>query len=92
VQIVTAEAMLEKWDATPDVDVALDFYSELLDVIQGRIRDQHGPDLNQALASVLAGLWCELVGDRLRVEFALRNQPGRHGLPAVHLNPGTNLA
>jgi hypothetical protein len=26
----------------------------------------------------------------IRYEFALRNQPGRHGLPAVHLNPVTD--
>jgi hypothetical protein len=73
-RIAEAEARLSEWSAPPDVDEALDFYSGLVDVIQGRISKAPGiEELNEALASILAGLWCELDQDEtLRVRFALR--------------------
>ena len=64
VRIAEAEAMAGEWSAPPDVDAALDFYNRLVDAIQGRIEQAADVQaLNQALASVLAGLWCELERD-----------------------------
>jgi DNA invertase Pin-like site-specific DNA recombinase len=74
-QIIMAEVLLEEWAATPDVDAALDFYGQLLDVVQGRIREAPERGLNEALAGVFEGLWCELRDGRLLVDFALR-EPG----------------
>jgi DNA invertase Pin-like site-specific DNA recombinase len=76
-EIAEAEAVLSEFSAPPDVDAALDFYNELVDVVTGRIeRATSAEALNAALASVLSGLWCELDPDhdnrRLLVRFALR--------------------
>jgi DNA invertase Pin-like site-specific DNA recombinase len=94
--VCAAEVMLEEWDATPDtrIDDVLDFYSEVLDVIQGRIREAPEKGLNDALAGVLEGLWCELKDGRLLVEFALREPESdaphaRRALPV--LNPNRTL-
>jgi hypothetical protein len=38
-QIELAKVLLGEWDALPNVDEALDCYSHLLDVVQGRIRE-----------------------------------------------------
>jgi DNA invertase Pin-like site-specific DNA recombinase len=106
-RIAEAQALLAEWAPTPGVDEALDFYNGLLDMIRGRVRKASGTrELNEALASVLAGLWCEIRDGRLIVEFELR-QPlgptprvswvstGRGWLPPVGLHaqpqPGHNL-
>jgi hypothetical protein len=67
-----------EWSAAPDVNAALDFYMELLDLIRGRVREADGSrELNAALKDVLAGLWCEMDDNRLLVDFALRADPGK---------------
>jgi DNA invertase Pin-like site-specific DNA recombinase len=88
-QVAAAEVLLEEWNQTPDVDDALDFYSELLDILQGRIRNApKQDDLNEALAGVLAGIWCKLDGARLVAEFALRDDFGdeREPLPPARIS------
>jgi hypothetical protein len=90
-EIAEAEAVATEWSGPPDVDAALDFYNGLVDAIQGRIKQAPGvQELNEALASVLAGLWCELDPDRdyerLLVQFALhapRDVTLEDGTPAV---------
>jgi DNA invertase Pin-like site-specific DNA recombinase len=81
--IEQAEAVAAEWSGAPDIDAVLDFYNSVVEVIQGRIQQANGIfELNEALASVLAGLWCELDPDRdnerLLIQFALRkpDQPG----------------
>jgi DNA invertase Pin-like site-specific DNA recombinase len=72
-QIAEGEAVLAEWAGPPDVDAALDFYGELVDLVQGRINQARGAaELNRALGQVLAGLWMELDGDRLKAGFRLR--------------------
>jgi hypothetical protein len=80
-RVVDAEAVLAEWAPPPNLNAALEFYSELLDLVQGRVQKAQGTkELNEALASVLVGLWCEIRpwkfgNDRLHVEFELRNPP-----------------
>jgi hypothetical protein len=43
------------------MDAALDYYSQIVDVVQGRIHGAQGArELNAALASVVAGMWMRL--------------------------------
>lgn len=71
--IEEAEAIVSEWAGPPDVDAALDYYGRLVDLVQGKVKQAEGAaDLNRALHEVLAGLWIELVGDRLEAEFRLR--------------------
>ena len=75
-RVVDAEAVLAEWAPPPNLNAALDYYSELLDLVQGRVQKAQGAkELNEALASVLTGLWCEIRGGRLHVEFELQEQP-----------------
>lgn len=85
VRIAEAEAMLAEWSAPPDVNGALDFYNGLVDVIEGLVKHARGVlEMNEALSSVLAGLWCELDPDsdydRLLVQFAVRGPITEHRL------------
>jgi hypothetical protein len=58
------------------VDEVLDFYNRLEDAIHGRIGKASGArELNEALRSVLAGMWCRIEDGRLWIEFELRDQP-----------------
>lgn len=82
-RIAEAEAIVSEWTAPPDVDAALDFYTGLLDLVQGKVRQARGTvELNRALGQVLAGLWAEVEPerDRLLVEFELR-APTEQRLP-----------
>jgi DNA invertase Pin-like site-specific DNA recombinase len=77
-RIAAAEALAAEWSPSPNVDEALDFYNGLVDMIDGRVRKASGArELNEALAGLLEGIWCELEpeGERLLVQFALRDQP-----------------
>ena len=72
-QIEQGEAVLGEWEGPPDVDAALDFYGELVELVQGRIKHASGAaDMHRALGQVLAGLWVEIDGDRLMADFRLR--------------------
>jgi DNA invertase Pin-like site-specific DNA recombinase len=83
-RIVSAETVLAEWDAAPSMDDELEFYSEVLDFVQGRLSNAPEQSFNERIASVLEGLWCELDGDRLVVQFALRAQPKKmQALPTV---------
>jgi DNA invertase Pin-like site-specific DNA recombinase len=74
--IADRESVLAEWAPTPGVDEALDYYNGLVEQIRGRVRKASGArELNETLASVLAGLWCEIRDGRLIVEFELRDQP-----------------
>jgi DNA invertase Pin-like site-specific DNA recombinase len=80
-EVKQAEAIHAEWSRTPDLDEPLDFYNDLVDAIQDRIKQAPGvAELNEALSAVLAGLWCELDPDRdyqrLLVQFALRVPKG----------------
>jgi DNA invertase Pin-like site-specific DNA recombinase len=77
-RIAEAEAVVAEWTAPPNIDATLDFYSDLVDLVQGRVSKAIGVrELNDALRGVLAGLWCEIEPerDRLLVQFELREQP-----------------
>jgi hypothetical protein len=56
----------------PDADSVLDFYTEVTELVQGRIEKADGArELHDALSTVLAGLWAEYDDDALRVSFEL---------------------
>lgn len=82
--LAQAEQRLTEWQA-PDVDAALDYYTELRDAIAGRVREaQSVRDLNAALRTVLEGIWLHTVeddalGQVLIAQFVLRTdeQAGR---------------
>ena len=80
-----AEALVSEWSGPPDVDAALDFYTELVDLVQGRIQQGRGCSRTaaEALHQVLAGLWAEIEEDRdrLLVEFELVGQPRQYVTP-----------
>ena len=53
--------MVSEWTGPPDVDAALDFYDGLVELVQGRIAaTANARELNDALSTVVAGLWCEI--------------------------------
>jgi hypothetical protein len=97
-----SEAVLAEWVPPPNLNAAMEFYAELLDLVQGRVQKAHGSkELNEALASVLAALWCGIEDGRLHVEFELRDQldvvmpddpvlpqerPDRDWLPPIELS------
>jgi hypothetical protein len=67
-RIIEAEAVLSEWATTPCVDEALDFYNALVDQIDGRVKQASGVrELNEALAGILAGMWCEMEPERERL-------------------------
>lgn len=69
-----ADALLSEFSCPPDVDAALEYYSEVADVVQGKIRNARGArEINQALHGMLAGIWFDLEPerDRLLAEFEL---------------------
>lgn len=71
--IAQAQSVVSEWEGPPNLDRALDFYTELVELVQGRIQRARGVvELNQALSQVIAGLWVEVDGDRLHAEFQLR--------------------
>jgi hypothetical protein len=56
-----AQQRLEEWPTPPAVDLALDFYRELIDTIDGRIRAAGSVrDVNAALRAVLEGAWLHI--------------------------------
>jgi hypothetical protein len=76
-RIIEAKAVLSEWATTPCVDEALDFYNALVDQIDGRVKQASGVrELNETLAGILAGMWCEMEPERERllVQFALRER------------------
>jgi DNA invertase Pin-like site-specific DNA recombinase len=81
--IADAEAVISEWASPPDIDAALDFYTDLLTAVHRRVAQAVGVrELNQALSTVVAGLWAEIeVGrERLLVEFELLH-PTKQVLP-----------
>ena len=75
--LAQAEQRLAEWQA-PDLDAALDYYTELRDAIAGKVqRAQSVHDLNGALRTVLEGVWLHTVDDHelgqvLLAHFVLR--------------------
>ena len=78
------EAVVSEWSGPPDVDAALDYYTELVDSVRGLVREAKGPqELHDKLTTVVAGLWADVEEDRERllVEFELLNfKEERHPL------------
>jgi DNA invertase Pin-like site-specific DNA recombinase len=77
-------------DATQDVDAVLDYYNQLVDLVQGRVKQARGAaELNAALHDVFAGVWMAMEEPSwvkvrpdekvLRAEFALRQPTGPEG-------------
>jgi hypothetical protein len=67
----------------PDVDAVLDFYNQLVDHVAGRIQKAESTrELNEALSTVVSGMWAEIEEDRERllVEFELVGE-FEHRLP-----------
>jgi DNA invertase Pin-like site-specific DNA recombinase len=84
--IAEAEAVVSEWTGPPDMDAALDFYSELVDFVTGQVREARGTaELNRALSQVLTGLWAEVEPerDRLLVEFELHGHDWRSDTTAA---------
>lgn len=80
VRIADAEAKLAEFDGHVDANAALDFYNGLVETVQGRLRGAHGvAELNEALGSVLAGLWCHIGDGQLHVDFVLRRNRWQDG-------------
>ena len=82
-RIEEGEAVVSEHTGPPDVDEVLDFYNRLVDHVHGRIEKADGArELNDALSTVVAGLWAEIEEDRERllVEFELVGE-WKHTLP-----------
>jgi DNA invertase Pin-like site-specific DNA recombinase len=72
-EIADAEAALGEWTGTLDSDAVLDFYTGIVDLVQGRIAKARGIDeVNAALHDSLAGVWLRFDGEALRAEVRLR--------------------
>jgi site-specific DNA recombinase len=77
------QAMLSEWTGPPDVDEALDYYNQIVDVVGGKLDSAQGmTDLNAVLSQTVAGIWMKIEGGRLKAEFALKDLPAdRFPLP-----------
>ncbi|WP_205697473.1 recombinase family protein [Conexibacter sp. SYSU D00693] len=54
-RVAEAEARVGEWTAEPDVNAALDYYNEIVDLIEGRVAKARGAaELNVALRDLLA--------------------------------------
>jgi DNA invertase Pin-like site-specific DNA recombinase len=77
-RIAEVESMLAEWTPAAGVDEALDFYAGLMELVQGRVKQAQGSrELNEALCSLLAGMWAEIRDGKLMVEFELRAPLGK---------------
>ena len=86
-----AEAVASEWQGQLDVDGALDFYTELVALVRGKVNAATGAaELNAALSTVLVGMWAEVEDGRLVADFRLRvpdgDEPGIAGT-GFHLSP-----
>jgi hypothetical protein len=53
--------MLSEFEAPSDVDAVLDDYSQVADVVRGKIAAARGvPEINAALSTIIAGIWLKL--------------------------------
>jgi DNA invertase Pin-like site-specific DNA recombinase len=87
-----AQQRLEEWPTPPAVDLALDFYRELIDTIDGRIRAAGSVrDVNAALRAVLEGAWLHIDDSGLHGRFTVRATAATHHLtepwPPPDLDP-----
>ena len=74
-RIADAEAVLGEWAMAPDADAALDFYSRFSDAIRGRVSGATGiREVNEALSTMLAGIWLSYDGKRLEASFSFTSQ------------------
>ena len=72
-EVADAEAALAEFQATPDVDQALDYYRELSEAIAGRTSGSRTvAELRSTLSTILAGVWVRFDGDMLDARFSLR--------------------
>jgi hypothetical protein len=85
-----AEQRLTEWQA-PDLDAALDYYTELRNAIAGKVqRAQWVHDLNAALRTVLEGVWLHTINDDelgqvLIAQFVLRSDEQAARPPDISL-------
>ncbi len=93
-----ARARLAEFEVEPsNVDQALEFYTEISDLIRGRVAHaESGLELSAALADLLAGMWVRMeaaphIGLKrsIRVEFVLRSAAGDEIRKMWRLNPAT---
>src|ERR1019366_691321 len=76
-RIAEAEAVVAELTGPPDMDAALDYYSQIVDVVQGRIHGAQGArELNAALASVVAGMWMQIERDDRPITWPLHSFAG----------------
>jgi DNA invertase Pin-like site-specific DNA recombinase len=76
--IEAAEAKLADWSTVPDVDAALDAYTELSDAVQGRLRGSKSvAELRAHLRATMAEARLEYDGGELVGAFILRVAPGK---------------
>lgn len=82
--ITDTEALLSEWTGAPDVNAALDYYTELVQAIQNRINGAASvAAVNAALSTIVAGIWLGYDGHRLDASFALRPLDGRDDVGGV---------
>src|SRR4051794_10893037 len=88
--LAQAEQRLAEWRA-PDLDAALDYYTELRDAIAGKVQQaQSVHDLNGTLRTVLEGVWLHIVdddelGEVLIAQFVLRRAEHADRPPDISL-------
>jgi hypothetical protein len=71
--ISDAEAQLAEWTASLSGDLVLDWYSGVVDVIQGRVAKAQGiAEINAALHDSLVGVWLAYDGITLSADIRLR--------------------
>jgi hypothetical protein len=76
-----AQQRLDEWPTPPGVDLALNFYRELIDTIDGRIRAARSVrDVNAALRAVLEGAWLHIDDIGLHGRFTVRATAATHHL------------
>jgi DNA invertase Pin-like site-specific DNA recombinase len=73
IRISDAEAALGEWTGSIDSNAVLDFYTGIVDLVNGKIAKANGiTEINAALHDSLAGVWLRIDGEALRAEVSLR--------------------
>jgi DNA invertase Pin-like site-specific DNA recombinase len=80
--IADAEAELQEWEPTSDVDAMFDYYDSLVAAVHDRISGAGTvTDLNAKLSTVVGGIWLGYDGKALDASFALAPTLAQDRLP-----------
>ncbi|WP_028067071.1 recombinase family protein [Solirubrobacter soli] len=73
VTVGDAEARVAEWEAAPSHDAALDYYSEIVGVVRGELKQARGVDeLNAALRKTMQGVYLDINNGCFRADVRLR--------------------